>query len=320
MPRSNWRTRCAVALMSGVVWLAGSPAGTAGITNGDLETGDFSGWLTYLDGTPLDGWHVYQGSRSPVNGFQMHAPPQGRYAATTDPYDTSTNILYRDVWLDADAFHELEFTAYYMHRGYPPMFRDAGSLDWRYGGHEYRIDVMSPAASIISVAPEDIHGTLFRTRSGDPLTSQVMRSSTDLSHLGGQMIRVRAAVVAGFGHLIGSIDAVSLTTTYPTTTVAHPAIAELVPGVGLQTELSATVTNSISGAGIVGLVVDFSVGGTTVCTGTTDTDGRAACGGIAEQVAAALDGGFTATFAGTSDVLPSSDDGPVLVVDGSEVL
>lgn len=105
----------------------------------------------------------------------------------------------------------------------------------------------------------------------------------------------------------------------PTVTEAHPAIADLVPDAAVPLALSATLTELPSGAPVPGKAVEFVVGGTIACTGTTDSAGLAKCGGPAELVAAVQAAGFTARFLGDRDFLASSDGGVLLVVDGTTV-
>jgi hypothetical protein len=81
---------------------------------------------------------------------------------------------------------------------------------------------------------------------------------------------------------------------------------------------TARLTLSGIGAPIAGATVSFSIGGTAVCSGTTDADGVATCpSGAAATVVRALlrggmDGGFTATYAGSADYLPASAHGSVV--------
>lgn len=112
----------------------------------------------------------------------------------------------------------------------------------------------------------------------------------------------------------------------PTTLVANPAIAEVLPGAIVYfPNLSATLTESITGDRIAGAVIDFyatnSVTGETVlvCSAVTDGDGLASCGGALEGSSAVLGLGYEARYAGLQDVYhASSDEGSLTSVAGNE--
>ena len=102
-----------------------------------------------------------------------------------------------------------------------------------------------------------------------------------------------------------------------TTLVANPAIAWVMPGLTVYfPQLSATLTLASTGAPVAGAEIVFSVGMQVVCTAITDANGYAACGGVAEGAAAVLNLGYTASFAGDAQRLPTSDNGPLLQVGG----
>src|SRR5215208_728677 len=86
----------------------------ADVSNGDFESGDFSGWQrANKRPSGADGnWFVYSGTQTPLGSF-ITAPPQGTFAATTDQNDPGSHVLYRNIKLEAERNHELSFYLYY---------------------------------------------------------------------------------------------------------------------------------------------------------------------------------------------------------------
>lgn len=68
------------------------------------------------------------------------------------------------------------------------------------------------------------------------------------------------------------------------------------------------------GVGLPGREITFSVGGQVICTAITDADGVARCGGSAPIVPILLNLGYTATFAGDADYMPTSARGPLIQI------
>jgi hypothetical protein len=92
---------------------------------------------------------------------------------------------------------------------------------------------------------------------------------------------------------------------------AHPVLIRLTP-FAVTLRLSASLTDP-TGAALAGQPVRFEVGGTTVCTGVTDADGRAVCqrSGL-PLVLALLRLGYRAVYDGNATYQPSHDHGPIV--------
>lgn len=104
-----------------------------------------------------------------------------------------------------------------------------------------------------------------------------------------------------------------------TTLDARPAIIDAAPGVAVYMNLGATLTETDSRNAVEGATVAFYVESTLVCTDVTDASGLAECGGLSDQVRAAISLGYTAVFEGRLPLLPSNDKGSVLRVAGHDV-
>ena len=203
--------------------LAPNGAGAATVVNGDFESGTLSGWQVQR-ATQAGDWFAYQGTAAPIGSKRptpadpVQAPPQGRYAATSDEANPDTLILYQDISLEAGRSHQLSLLAYY--NSYKPIAvptPDTLSVDEEaLGGQknqQFRIDVIKPDAPLESVDPADILRTLFVTGPGAPRTMAPIRLTANLSAFAGQTVRLRIANAVHEEVFNAGVDAVSIATT-----------------------------------------------------------------------------------------------------------
>ena len=178
------------------------------VTNGDFETGDLSGWGLYHAGNTW-GWLPYSGTVSPMSGMTIEAPPQGIYAATSDQLGPSVQILYQDITLSEGLCYELQFTLYY--RNWNNLFFTPDDLTHTsIPNQQYRVDIMDPAAPVLSVSPGDVLANVFQTQVGDPLTLGPTPITFDLSPFAGQTVRLRLAEVDNQWFFNASVDDVRI--------------------------------------------------------------------------------------------------------------
>ena len=101
----------------------------------------------------------------------------------------------------------------------------------------------------------------------------------------------------------------------PTAVSATPALMSISPfGLDMFT-LSATLRSEVTGASLAGQPVVFSAGSTVLCRAVTNASGKATCDVFADpaDVLAMLQAnGYTASFAGSIDYLPSATSAPLL--------
>jgi hypothetical protein len=191
-------------------------ANAATVANGDFNTGNLVGWQTQLAGT--GNWFAYTGTSSPQSAHPISAPPQGTYAGISDESNPSLAILYQDIALEPGFSQKLSMIVYYASVGALNV-PSPDSLDQTVpGNQQYRIDVMKPSAPVNSVSPSDILLTVFRTKTGDPLTLLPTTKTADLTPFAGQTVRLRFATVDNTNFLNGGVDAVSLVSTPPVNT------------------------------------------------------------------------------------------------------
>jgi hypothetical protein len=199
-----------IALIVAVFALLAAPsaAQSAAVTNGDFETGDFSGWHEDYVNPGSGHWFVYTGTLGPLSGVSIPLPPQGTHAAISDQSNVSRQILYQDVTVPTGGtVNRLSLFAYYTATG---PFVSPNSLQIGVPNEQYRIDVIKPGAAIDSVASGDVLLTIFRTQAGDPVTLAPTQKTADLSAFAGQTVRLRFAVVTTNSPLDAGIDAVDL--------------------------------------------------------------------------------------------------------------
>jgi hypothetical protein len=178
-----------------------------GVPNGGFETGDFTGWnvRNQIDGS--GDWFVYSGTLSPLSGFDIAAPPQGNFAATTDQTGPGSHVLYRNIKLASGMEHRLSFYLYYENRA--GEFFTPRTLDYTvFPNQQYRVDILRPKANPFTVDPDDIRATLFRTRVGDPNSLPPTLMTFDLTRFAGKTVRLRFAEVDNQFYFLASVDRV----------------------------------------------------------------------------------------------------------------
>ncbi|MGW4525768.1 hypothetical protein [Amycolatopsis sp. NPDC004378] len=79
-------------------------------------------------------------------------------------------------------------------------------------------------------------------------------------------------------------------------TAPDPTSLSVVPARLGSPAVSATLTDTRYGPGVPGRTVTFAAGGRTLCSGVTNANGVASCGGLTEGLAALL--GYSASYAG----------------------
>lgn len=174
----------------------------------NFESGTLANWRIETSGA--GGWYVYSDGSKPPEGaksdpfwpFEAPAPPQGRFAAISDTDGSGTRILYRDVALDGR--YRLSVTVYFSNGG---RFSDPDPGRTSLGdSQEFRIDVMSPAAPLTSLAREHILATIFRGLPIDNERQPPTELSRDLSPFAGQTIRLRIVSSDNQGPVRAAVD------------------------------------------------------------------------------------------------------------------
>lgn len=113
------------------------------------------------------------------------------------------------------------------------------------------------------------------------------------------------------------LQANSFTFAQDTALTAEPAVVKVVPGAKVYApNLTARLT-TLGGAPVASKLVSFSVGGSPVCSGTTNADGVATCAGSVDKTVAVLVNlGYDAAFAGDGPYRSSTGHGPIISVAG----
>lgn len=211
-----------VAMLAAILCLAllaPRNAGAATVVNGDFETGTLSGWQVQdfpSSSPPENSWFVYSGTTAPTSGNPVPAPPQGKFAATSDQGGPGTHFLYQDVALEPYYAHTLSMIAYYESQA-PIAIPSPDTLSYasEQPNQQYRIDVMKPTAAIDSLNPADILATILATKTGDPQVLAPTQFTADLTPFAGQTVRLRLVEVDNQFFFNAGVDAVSIASTPP---------------------------------------------------------------------------------------------------------
>ena len=152
-----------------------------------------------------------------------------------------------------------------------------------------------------------VNGQNATVLTGAPVLST---TATPTSAPGTYPITVAAGTLTAANYGFSFTNGVLTVGRVATTLVASAAIIALMPPkVNLGT-LSARLTQSDSAVPVAGQPVVFSAGGTTLCTATTNADGVASCTiGQSGAKKVIQNKGYTATFAGSPGLLPSTGAG-----------
>jgi D-alanyl-D-alanine carboxypeptidase len=175
----------------------------------DFESGSLAGWQAVDTGS--GSWFVYSDGQEapdpaqtdPNVPFNVHDPPQGKFAAVTDMNGPGTRILYRDLRLDG----RLSLHAIVFYAGTAP-YSSPETLAWdaREPNQQFRIDLVRPSAPIDSLASSDVLVNVARTLPTDLPALGPTHISVDVSRWAGQTVRLRLAVTDNRGPLRAGVD------------------------------------------------------------------------------------------------------------------
>jgi D-alanyl-D-alanine carboxypeptidase len=199
-----------VALGTFLVGRDDGPSGRAGpFLLDDFESGSINEWRVVVGGS--GGWFVYSdGQKAPDPSrtdpnvpFNVHDPPQGKFAVVTDMNGPGTRILYRDLRLDGRfKLHATLFYAGSVPFNSPPTL----AYDVREPNQQFRMDLVRPSAPVDSLASGDVRVNVFHTSSADLFGLQPAHITADVSRWAGQTVRLRLAVTDNGGPFRVGVD------------------------------------------------------------------------------------------------------------------
>jgi hypothetical protein len=196
--------------LSSVSSTTGDVSAAARVPNGGFATGDFSRWNRANQSSSNGNWFVYSGTTSPKSDFPIAAPPQGKFAATTDQTGAGSHVLYRDIHLKRNRKHELSFYLYY--HNFANRFFTPNTLSYTVDrNQQYRVDVLKPNANPFTVKNKAILRTLFQTEVGDPNQLAPKLLTFNLTPFAGKTVRLRFAEVDNQLFFLASVDRVRVT-------------------------------------------------------------------------------------------------------------
>jgi hypothetical protein len=183
------------------------------ITNGGFESG-LAGW-TRADLLGSEGtFFVQSGTTSPVNGLPVPAPPQGSNAAMTDAVAGGSHILYQDFVVPSVV--SVAFVRFSLFVNSGAEFETRDHLEWSLPdlNQQARVDILTQTSDPFSVAVGDVLQNLYRTETGDPLTSGYTPIIMDVTSLlqahQGETLRLRFAEVDNVNIFNLGVDSVDI--------------------------------------------------------------------------------------------------------------
>lgn len=112
----------------------------ATLTNGDFETGDFTGWTTVVQPNSNGDISVTDSGSSPISEFPIPGGGDGSFIAVTDQMGPGSYVLFQDITLELDMEHILRFD-WFAQSDDP--FSDAGTLDRNVSPNQhFRVDLV----------------------------------------------------------------------------------------------------------------------------------------------------------------------------------
>jgi extracellular elastinolytic metalloproteinase len=222
------------------------------ITNGNFETGDFSGWTVSLVGP--NGWRINNGSIDPASPAMPQPPISGAFDAFTDPTGPSTRNITQSFTVPATVSNA---TLSWSDR--IQNFANAFVATTQ----EFRVQILDANNNFLQ--------TVFATKPGDPLIQLGPNSrSVDVTSLlqarAGQVLKLRFEEQDSLFYLNATVDNIALS-------VSASAPDRDFYAVNLAAGQPVTAALSLSGftAGAVsfsGTRTDFSTPGLPGQTGT----------------------------------------------------
>ncbi|MEK2475788.1 IPT/TIG domain-containing protein [Streptomyces noursei] len=169
----------------------------------------------------------------------------------------------------------------------------------------------------VTITGTDLLGATAVTFGTTPATSFAVNDDTSITATapaGTGTVDVTVTTPAG----TSATSPADLYTYDPDTTnlTAHPIVASVTPPgpPDIFLDLSATLTDTITGQPAPGQTINFTVGTHTVCTAVTDSTGTATCHSRVAFVEAVRHRQYTATFAGTPALAPATDTAPLILI------
>jgi PEP-CTERM motif len=210
------------------------------LINGNFDTGTFEGWspVSWF-GESSDGFFFIQsGTQSPISGYEVPAPPSGPFAAMSDQFHESSQILIQQFVVPHNVGKAtLQFDLFIGNRA-GVFITNPTTLDFQERPNQQaRVDItrVDPLAQMdpFSIDPGDVLLNIFQTNPGDPPISGYTTYTVDLTSFfaahAGEMVRLRFAEVDTELYFQLGVDNVSL----EVTSVPEPA-SLLLLGTGLM--------------------------------------------------------------------------------------
>ena len=209
------------------------------ILNGGFESG-LSGWTT-ADLLGSDGtFFIQTGATSPVNGFAVAAPSEGSRSAMTDSGAGGSHALYQDFVVPSIVNTTSIRFSLQLNNGAGAYFTP-NSLDWSLTNQagaqtlnqQARVDILTTASDVFSVATVDVLQNLFATTTSTPAVTGYVNFDIDITAIlqahAGETLRLRFAETDNVNFFNFGVDNVRFNVIPMPTTIliAAPGLAAL---------------------------------------------------------------------------------------------
>jgi hypothetical protein len=223
------------------------------LTNGNFETGDFTGWGTASETGSTGAFLISSPeSSSPISGSPTPSNPSGgSFYAVSDEGDVSSSVLYQSFVVPANT-PKLTLTFQMFIDNYNVATEAAPDLDYNDNpNQQVRVDILNstfdPSTDAFSVDPSEVVQDLFTSGTdaeGNPNPYETY--TFDLSNLTSSpgTYYVRFAQVDDLNYLVAGVDNVSILATPEPSTYALMLGALALLGFAVKRKRAAAVVRA----------------------------------------------------------------------------
>ena len=166
-----------------------TPAHGGILDNGSFESGDFTGWSVFDNGS--GNWLVLPGGIRLAGGEFTPTPTDGKFQAVTDQTGPGAHVFFQEFVVPSGGV--VEFDMWWVNLA--EVWFNNGTLDQTDSPNQHaRVDLLVPGSDPFSTDPADVVMNLLTLDSG-PFSGGYEHQAIDVSGLAGQTVWLRFAEV-----------------------------------------------------------------------------------------------------------------------------
>ena len=182
-----------------------TPAHGGILDNGSFESGDFTGWSVFDNGS--GNWLVLPGGIRLAGGEFTPTPTDGKFQAVTDQTGPGAHVFFQEFVVPSGGV--VEFDMWWVNLA--EVWFNNGTLDQTDSPNQHaRVDLLVPGSDPFSTDPADVVMNLLTLDSG-PFSGGYEHQAIDVSGLAGQTVWLRFAEVDNQLYFNFAIDNVIIT-------------------------------------------------------------------------------------------------------------